>query len=285
MQVVLDSDGTVTEVDGLHLVLLEFGDQAVYEEHEARLGRELTLHEVIAREFRTVSAPLPEVVAWMREHARLRPGFAEFAQEHGPLIVSSGFHELIEPILEREGLGLDVRANRPILARTAGALSSATTNRVPSAGSPASARTSRDSGSSSTPATGSRTGASPSLRRASSPATGWPSTSPARGSRSNPSRTSATSRRASTAPVAARTRLGPWVREQGGRRSQAPAWAAGGALARRDGRRRDRAASRSRTSRTARPARRASDSRRPRRARIPSGRGPASSSSRSPSSR
>ena len=112
MQVVLDWDGTVTEVDGLHLVLLEFGDQAVYEEHEARLGRELTLHEVIAREFRTVSAPLPEVVAWLREHARLRPGFAEFARERGPLIVSSGFHELIEPILEREGLELDVRANR-----------------------------------------------------------------------------------------------------------------------------------------------------------------------------
>ena len=112
MRVVLDWDGTVTEVDSLHLVLLEFGDHAVYEEHEARLGRELTLHEVIAGEFRTVRAPLEEVAVWVREHVRLRAGFAEFARKRRPLIVSSGFHELIEPVLEREGLELSVVANR-----------------------------------------------------------------------------------------------------------------------------------------------------------------------------
>ena len=112
MQVVVDWDGTVTEVDGLHLVLVEFGDDEIYDAHEARLGRELTLHEVIAGEFRSVRAPLDEVVAWVRAHARLRAGFAEFARRHRPLIVSSGFHELIEPVLEREGLELDVRANR-----------------------------------------------------------------------------------------------------------------------------------------------------------------------------
>jgi 2-hydroxy-3-keto-5-methylthiopentenyl-1-phosphate phosphatase len=112
MQVVLDWDGTVTEVDGLHLVLLEFGDEDVYEEHESRLGRELTLHEVIAGEFRTVRAPLDEVVAWVRENAVLRAGFPEFAREYRPLIVSSGFHELIEPVLDREGVELEVRANR-----------------------------------------------------------------------------------------------------------------------------------------------------------------------------
>jgi 2-hydroxy-3-keto-5-methylthiopentenyl-1-phosphate phosphatase len=112
VKVVVDWDGTVTEIDGLHLVLLEFGDEEIYEAHEARLGRELTLHEVIAGEFRSVRAPLPEVVEWMRENARLRPGFAEFARAHRPLVVSSGFHELIEPVLEREGLELEVRANR-----------------------------------------------------------------------------------------------------------------------------------------------------------------------------
>jgi 2-hydroxy-3-keto-5-methylthiopentenyl-1-phosphate phosphatase len=112
VQLVVDWDGTVTEIDGLHLVLLEFGDEEIYEAHEARLGRDLTLHEVIAGEFRSVRAPLPEVVEWMRENARLRPGFAELAREHHPLVVSSGFHELIEPVLEREGLELEVRANR-----------------------------------------------------------------------------------------------------------------------------------------------------------------------------
>ena len=69
MRAVVDWDGTATEIDGLHLVLVEFGDDEIYEAHEARLGRELTLHEVIAGEFTSVRAPLPEVVAWVRAHA------------------------------------------------------------------------------------------------------------------------------------------------------------------------------------------------------------------------
>jgi 2-hydroxy-3-keto-5-methylthiopentenyl-1-phosphate phosphatase len=39
-------------------------------------------------------------------------GFAELVERHRPLIVSSGFHELIAPVLEREGIELEVRANR-----------------------------------------------------------------------------------------------------------------------------------------------------------------------------
>ena len=112
MRVVLDWDGTVTEVDGLHLVLEEFGDPATYDEAERRLGRGLTLHEVIGWEFRSVHAPLAEVVEWALEHVRVRDGFAAFAREHRPLVLSSGFHELIEPVLAREGVELEVRANR-----------------------------------------------------------------------------------------------------------------------------------------------------------------------------
>ena len=112
MRVVVDWDGTVTEVDGLHLVLLEFGDVGVYDAAEERLGRELTLHEVIALEFSSVRAPLAEVVDWVRDNVRVRAGFAEFARSWQPLIVSSGFHELIEPVLDREGLQLEVCANR-----------------------------------------------------------------------------------------------------------------------------------------------------------------------------
>jgi len=111
-RVVVDFDGTITEIDGLHLVLLEFGDRGVYEEHESRLGRDLTLRQVIAGEFLTVRAPLGEVVSWMRVNAAVRSGFASFARQHEPLVVSSGFHELIEPVLEREGVELEVRANR-----------------------------------------------------------------------------------------------------------------------------------------------------------------------------
>jgi 2-hydroxy-3-keto-5-methylthiopentenyl-1-phosphate phosphatase len=111
-RVVVDWDGTVTEIDGLHLVLLEFGDEQVYDRAEGRLGRDLTLHEVIAWEFESVRAPLAEVVAWVRRNVRVRAGFAEFAQRHDPLVISSGFHELIEPVLQREGVELEVRANR-----------------------------------------------------------------------------------------------------------------------------------------------------------------------------
>jgi 2-hydroxy-3-keto-5-methylthiopentenyl-1-phosphate phosphatase len=69
---------------------------------------------VIAAEFAAVTAPLDEVVDYVLEHARVRPGFAELARARHPLVVSSGFHEIIEPVLEREGvLGeVELRANR-----------------------------------------------------------------------------------------------------------------------------------------------------------------------------
>lgn len=111
-RLVVDWDGTVTEVDGLHLVLLEFGDVGIYEEAERRLGVDLTLHEVIALEFGTIRAPLDEVVAWVRANVRVRPGFDELARKRRPLILSSGFRELIQPVLEREGIELEVVANR-----------------------------------------------------------------------------------------------------------------------------------------------------------------------------
>ena len=112
MRIVVDWDGTATEIDGLHLVLRQFGDVGIYDAAEGRLGRELTLHEVIALEFESIRAPLAEVVEWVRKNVRLRAGFVEFARTRRPLIVSSGFHELIEPVLERKGLELEMVANR-----------------------------------------------------------------------------------------------------------------------------------------------------------------------------
>jgi 2-hydroxy-3-keto-5-methylthiopentenyl-1-phosphate phosphatase len=114
VRLVLDFDGTVTERDTLDLVLQRFGDAEVYERAEAELdaGR-MTLNDVISAEFATVTAPLDEVVAHVVEHARVRPGFAALARARHPLVVSSGFHELIEPVLEREGLldAVELRAN------------------------------------------------------------------------------------------------------------------------------------------------------------------------------
>jgi len=112
VRLVLDWDGTVTEVDSLHMVLLEFGDVRAYHQAEADLGGSLTLHEVIALEFETVKAPLPDVVAWLVENVRIRPGFGELVERFDPIVVSSGFHELIEPILAREGVQVELLANR-----------------------------------------------------------------------------------------------------------------------------------------------------------------------------
>lgn len=116
---VLDFDGTVTLDDMLDRIAAGFGDEAVYREvEEGLLGGEITLRECIEREFEPVTAPLEEVVGWTLEHARIRPGFAELverarADDWRVLVVSSGFHELIEPLLEREGVTVDeVRANR-----------------------------------------------------------------------------------------------------------------------------------------------------------------------------
>jgi 2-hydroxy-3-keto-5-methylthiopentenyl-1-phosphate phosphatase len=111
MRLMLDWDGTCTEVDGLHLILEQFGDLEVYQRMEGVLGNGLTLHEVIAAEFATVTLPLDDAVDWVRANVTLRDGFHELAERHRPVIVSGGFRELIEPVLAREGVELEVLAN------------------------------------------------------------------------------------------------------------------------------------------------------------------------------
>ena len=68
VRLVLDWDGTVTEVDRLHAASRSSATADIYDARSA-LGRELTLHEVIAVEIETVRAPLEEVVGPAREHA------------------------------------------------------------------------------------------------------------------------------------------------------------------------------------------------------------------------
>ena len=110
LPLVIDWDGTVTETDTLHLVIERFGDLDVFRALEAELGR-VSLRDVIAREMETVKVPAEEVIGWLLEHVRVRAGFAELVAEHDPLIVSAGFHELIDPVLAREGISARVVAN------------------------------------------------------------------------------------------------------------------------------------------------------------------------------
>jgi 2-hydroxy-3-keto-5-methylthiopentenyl-1-phosphate phosphatase len=115
---VIDFDGTVTQEDLLDTIARDFGDPAVYQEVEDGLhAGTMPLREVITREFRPVQAPLQEVVDWVLEHASIRRGFRELVEAMqaggwGVHIVSSGFHELIEPVLEREGVDVELHANR-----------------------------------------------------------------------------------------------------------------------------------------------------------------------------
>jgi HAD superfamily phosphoserine phosphatase-like hydrolase len=111
LTLIVDWDGTITERDTLLMVLEEFGD---WEECQ-RLGDllfagKISLREEIERQFATVSAPLDEVVRWALENVRVRPGLPELAALD-PLVVSSGFHELIDPVLAREGVTVDLHAN------------------------------------------------------------------------------------------------------------------------------------------------------------------------------
>jgi 2-hydroxy-3-keto-5-methylthiopentenyl-1-phosphate phosphatase len=113
VRVVLDWDGTVTETDSLFMVLDEFGDREIFERVEGRLASgSISFKELMEVEFATVTAPVADVVAFLVEHVRVRPGFSELARAHDPLVLSSGFEQLIRPVLAREGVGLAVRANR-----------------------------------------------------------------------------------------------------------------------------------------------------------------------------
>ena len=120
LTLVVDYDGTITEKDLLQEISRRFGDRQVVAEVEDALreGR-ITLREEITREYATLRAPFGEVLDWALEHVRVRPGFRELvglARERGwqLLVLSSGFHELIEPVLEREGVEVELKANRVV---------------------------------------------------------------------------------------------------------------------------------------------------------------------------
>jgi 2-hydroxy-3-keto-5-methylthiopentenyl-1-phosphate phosphatase len=117
MQLVVDWDGTVTESDTLLQALQHFVPSSVLEPVTERVDAALaagkmTLRDVMKAEFLTLTAPLDVVVAFIVEHARIRPGFADFVERFDPLILSTSFHETIEPVLDREGITARVRASR-----------------------------------------------------------------------------------------------------------------------------------------------------------------------------
>ena len=98
------------------LVLGEFGDEDVFDRAaaERRARRDRDLHEVMrAASSRRSQAPLARGRhAGSSRTCVVRPGFAELVAGYDPLVLSSGFHELIEPMLAREGVEVELLANR-----------------------------------------------------------------------------------------------------------------------------------------------------------------------------
>lgn len=108
MRLVLDWDGTCTVADSLVAAIHELGDPSVYR-------RTYGSHAAgLVQEVRTLRVSVEETSAWAIEHVELRPGFRELVERFHPVIVSSGLPQLIEPVLAREGVDVEVRSNSAV---------------------------------------------------------------------------------------------------------------------------------------------------------------------------
>jgi 2-hydroxy-3-keto-5-methylthiopentenyl-1-phosphate phosphatase len=109
MQLVLDWDGTITVRDSLVAAIHALGDPSVYDgDWKTRFG---SYGEALAAEVATLRVSAEEAAAWAVENVEVSPGFHELAERYRPIVVSSGLPQLILPVLEREGVELEVRSN------------------------------------------------------------------------------------------------------------------------------------------------------------------------------
>ena len=109
MQLVLDWDGTCTVRDSLVAAIHALGDPSVYDDNfQQRFG---SYGAALAAEIATLRVTAEEAAAWAVANVELRAGFHELVDRYRPLIVSSGLPQLIPPVLEREGVDVEVRSN------------------------------------------------------------------------------------------------------------------------------------------------------------------------------
>lgn len=108
MLIICDFDGTVTARDTNTALARRFAPDALAAVEGKLASRELTLRDVLSAEFEDVRVGLDAVVDAALE-IPFRPGFGELldaAEAAGATVVllSSGFREIIEPMLARDGL-------------------------------------------------------------------------------------------------------------------------------------------------------------------------------------
>ncbi len=128
MLIICDFDGTVTSRDTNSALARRFAPDA-YAGLEGKLAaRELTLREVLTAEFEGITAGIDALLA-QATRIPLRAGFGEFVEAaerdgHELVLLSSGFREIIEPILAANDLAgrVPLVANSIALDESGGAI-------------------------------------------------------------------------------------------------------------------------------------------------------------------
>ena len=109
MQLVLDWDGTITVRDSLVAAVHALGDPSIY---DGGIQQSFSSYgEALAAEVGTLRVSAEEAAQWAVENVEVSPGFHELVERYDPIIVSSGLPQIILPVLEREGVDVEVRAN------------------------------------------------------------------------------------------------------------------------------------------------------------------------------
>ena len=112
MQLAVDWDGTVSVRDSLVAAIHDLGDPTVYEgSFQEKFG---SYGDALAAEINTLRVTAEDAAAWAVENVEIRAGFHELVERFDTVIASSGLQQLILPVLEREGVHVEVRSNDAI---------------------------------------------------------------------------------------------------------------------------------------------------------------------------
>jgi 2,3-diketo-5-methylthio-1-phosphopentane phosphatase len=117
----IDFDGTLTDRDTLDAICQQWAPEAFADAEERLQAGHWTLDQVIAHVFEHVSATRDELLDFLRQHVRLRPGLPallatcveRFVE---PIVVSSGFTSLIAPFLHENGIDLPIAAHDAVFS-------------------------------------------------------------------------------------------------------------------------------------------------------------------------
>lgn len=118
MLIICDFDGTATAIEPLQFLAAKFAPAANDEYADLVEHDRGSLHEIIATGLARSTVGPEVLVHEVVRGVPLRPGFRDFctamlAAGHRLEVVSAGFHEFIEPIMEAGGVtGVPVVANR-----------------------------------------------------------------------------------------------------------------------------------------------------------------------------